>query len=363
MARIDNAAASGERQGGPSDPIRVNEQACAGAMDGALFAALHRDTGGHDAKGDVLRRLVYGVVHAEPGRASASAEAKDTGAKARFGIASLGCHCRRRRFSAACRGGGNRFGRGSLSIIDSARVVAAQQAMRPTAAAIANVATVIAGAPHALADSVAAPIKAEASIPFHFACRQAQLQIPPPRSSKAAPRRRPNHSRVRRTRRRRNRACGDAVRHPCLLEHTNEGAVVCCAMHAATWPHWRPVMQTSRTKPIDARAGDRCPTQWAAGDVQPDSSTLSLSNNSKEKTVAVDSVSPSATASNSQINLQDSCRILTSQLTNQDPMKPMDNTEFMAQLAQFTSLEQTRQLNDKSSPRCCRCSRPHSRSA
>jgi len=63
--------------------------------------------------------------------------------------------------------------------------------------------------------------------------------------------------------------------------------------------------------------------------------------------VAVDSVSPSATASNSQINLQDFLRILTSQLTNQDPMKPMDNTQFMAQLAQFTSLEQTRQLNDK----------------
>jgi len=63
--------------------------------------------------------------------------------------------------------------------------------------------------------------------------------------------------------------------------------------------------------------------------------------------VAVESVSQTASASNSQINLQDFLRILTSQLTNQDPMKPMDNTEFMAQLAQFTSLEQTRQLNDK----------------
>ena len=63
--------------------------------------------------------------------------------------------------------------------------------------------------------------------------------------------------------------------------------------------------------------------------------------------MAVESVSPSATASNSQINLQDFLRILTSQLTNQDPRKPMDNTQFMAQLAQFTSLEQTRQLNDK----------------
>lgn len=63
--------------------------------------------------------------------------------------------------------------------------------------------------------------------------------------------------------------------------------------------------------------------------------------------MAVESVASSATSSNSQINLQDFLRILTSQLTNQDPMKPMDNTEFMAQLAQFTSLEQTRQVNDK----------------
>ncbi|RQP26669.1 flagellar hook assembly protein FlgD [Piscinibacter terrae] len=62
--------------------------------------------------------------------------------------------------------------------------------------------------------------------------------------------------------------------------------------------------------------------------------------------MAVESVSSSTTSSNSQINLQDFLRILTSQLTNQDPMKPMDNTEFMAQLAQFTSLEQTRQLNE-----------------
>jgi flagellar basal-body rod modification protein FlgD len=63
--------------------------------------------------------------------------------------------------------------------------------------------------------------------------------------------------------------------------------------------------------------------------------------------VAVESVSPSATASNSQINLQDFLQILTSQLTNQDPMKPMDSTQFMAQLAQFTSLAQTQQMNDK----------------
>ena len=62
--------------------------------------------------------------------------------------------------------------------------------------------------------------------------------------------------------------------------------------------------------------------------------------------MAVDSIS-TATSSRTQINLQDFVRILTAQLNHQDPLKPMDNTEFLAQLAQFSSLEQSRQLNDK----------------
>lgn len=38
-------------------------------------------------------------------------------------------------------------------------------------------------------------------------------------------------------------------------------------------------------------------------------------------------------------------RLLTTQLQYQDPMKPMDNQEFMAQMAQFSSLEQMQSLN------------------
>jgi len=49
----------------------------------------------------------------------------------------------------------------------------------------------------------------------------------------------------------------------------------------------------------------------------------------------------------SNLSLQDFLRILTSQLSNQDPLKPLDNQEFVTQVAQFTTLEQSRQLNEK----------------
>lgn len=45
------------------------------------------------------------------------------------------------------------------------------------------------------------------------------------------------------------------------------------------------------------------------------------------------------------VNQEDLFRILLTQLNYQDPLKPMDNAEFIAQLAQFTSLEQARQSN------------------
>lgn len=49
---------------------------------------------------------------------------------------------------------------------------------------------------------------------------------------------------------------------------------------------------------------------------------------------------------NSAINQEEFIELFLAQLTNQDPMEPVDNSQFLAQMAQFTSLEQSRLLNE-----------------
>jgi flagellar basal-body rod modification protein FlgD len=64
--------------------------------------------------------------------------------------------------------------------------------------------------------------------------------------------------------------------------------------------------------------------------------------------MALDSVSTVSTKTNNQaasINQQDFLKILLTQLNAQDPLKPMDNTAFVAQLAQFSQLEQTQEMS------------------
>jgi flagellar basal-body rod modification protein FlgD len=62
---------------------------------------------------------------------------------------------------------------------------------------------------------------------------------------------------------------------------------------------------------------------------------------------AVGASSAAATPAASGIGLQDFLKILLTQLNYQDPLKPVDNQAFMAQMAQFTALEQTQRLNDR----------------
>lgn len=55
--------------------------------------------------------------------------------------------------------------------------------------------------------------------------------------------------------------------------------------------------------------------------------------------------SVSAASSSANLTIEDFLKVLLTQLTFQDPMKPMDNQEFMAQIAQFTTLQQTQEVN------------------
>lgn len=56
-----------------------------------------------------------------------------------------------------------------------------------------------------------------------------------------------------------------------------------------------------------------------------------------------------AAGSNSELGKNVFLQLLVTQLKNQDPLQPQDNTAFLAQLAQFSSLEQLQQINTNTS--------------
>lgn len=63
--------------------------------------------------------------------------------------------------------------------------------------------------------------------------------------------------------------------------------------------------------------------------------------------MSIAAVNNATTNASSTLGLQEFMKILMTQLTYQDPLKPMDNKEFMAQIAQFTTLQQVQLLNDQ----------------
>jgi flagellar basal-body rod modification protein FlgD len=68
--------------------------------------------------------------------------------------------------------------------------------------------------------------------------------------------------------------------------------------------------------------------------------------------MALDAIGGAASSSgdvpkSAALSQEDFMRILLAQLQFQDPLKPMDNQEFVAQLAQFSGLEINRQQSEK----------------
>ena len=62
-------------------------------------------------------------------------------------------------------------------------------------------------------------------------------------------------------------------------------------------------------------------------------------------TRSASSAASTSTTSPNRLGKQDFLKLLMAQMQNQDPMKPMDDTQMIAQMAQFSALEATQALN------------------
>lgn len=71
---------------------------------------------------------------------------------------------------------------------------------------------------------------------------------------------------------------------------------------------------------------------------------MSIDINSIGKTNTATNASPPAKA---DVDYQSFLKLLVAQMKNQDPTKPMDATQFVAQLASFSQVEQSVQMNTK----------------
>jgi flagellar basal-body rod modification protein FlgD len=69
--------------------------------------------------------------------------------------------------------------------------------------------------------------------------------------------------------------------------------------------------------------------------------------NSATSAAAAQTASTAASSSAGGLSETQFLQLLTEQLENQDPLQPEDDTQFLAQMAQFTSLQETDTLNQQ----------------
>lgn len=61
--------------------------------------------------------------------------------------------------------------------------------------------------------------------------------------------------------------------------------------------------------------------------------------------MATSAIGAIGSTASSNLSMEDLLRVLLTELTYQDPLKPVENKDFMAQIAQFSSLDATQRLN------------------
>lgn len=71
---------------------------------------------------------------------------------------------------------------------------------------------------------------------------------------------------------------------------------------------------------------------------------ITSGTNSSQQPSATNSSAPSSALDDPMVTEQTFLKLLVAQLKNQNPLQPQDGTQFVAQLAQFSSVEQEVQM-------------------
>jgi flagellar basal-body rod modification protein FlgD len=74
------------------------------------------------------------------------------------------------------------------------------------------------------------------------------------------------------------------------------------------------------------------------------SAISSISSNLTAPTSTPSGATPTATVTQKALGQEDFLKLLAQQFQSQDPLKPMDDTSFISQMAQFTSLQQSSEM-------------------